>query len=102
MSPVPAGSEPFALRVLSPKGLAYEGQILSLILPTRSGRLGVLSHHAPLVAILDLGEVQFRLRVGGHFKGLDITGGFAEVRDGVVTVVADDVLSTLHETEVDV
>ena len=100
MSPVPSGSEPFELEVISPEGLAYQGKVLSLILPARHGRLGVLSHHAPLVAMLDRGEIQFRLRVDGYFKGLDITGGFVEVREGGVVVVADEVLSPLHETEV--
>ena len=59
----------------------------AVIAPGSEGQLGILPRHAPLMTTLDPGEL--RARRGGDEIVLAISGGFLEVRDDVVTVLAD-------------
>ena len=68
-------------QVLSESGLD------AVIAPGSEGQLGILPRHAPLMTMLEPGEL--RARRGGEEIVLAISGGFLEVRDDVVTVLAD-------------
>lgn len=67
--------------VLSEEGLD------AVIAPGTEGQLGILPSHAPLMTTLGLGEL--RTRRGAEETAFAISGGFLEVRDDVVTVLAD-------------
>lgn len=66
----------------------YDGEAESLNAPGADGRLGILPRHAPLLTTLALGEL--RIRHGGADEGFFVAGGFLEVNDNVVTILADD------------
>jgi F-type H+-transporting ATPase subunit epsilon len=51
------------------------------------GQIGVLPDHAALVTALEPGELAYR--ADGTLVRLNLGGGFAEVRDNVMTVLAD-------------
>lgn len=57
-------------------------------LPGQLGYFGVLPGHAALVATLAIGVLT--VRYGAKSRKLALSGGFCEVRDNVVTVLADD------------
>lgn len=57
-------------------------------LPGQLGYFGVLPGHAALVATLAIGVLT--VRDGAKSRTLALSGGFCEVRDNVVTVLADD------------
>src|SRR3712207_1921189 len=59
----------------------------AVIAPGSEGQLGILPQHAPLMTMLEPGEL--RARRGGEEIAIAISGGFLEVRDDVVTVLAD-------------
>ena len=59
----------------------------AVIAPGSEGQLGILPSHAPLMTMLDHGEL--RARRGNDELVIAISGGFMEVRDDVVTVLAD-------------
>jgi F-type H+-transporting ATPase subunit epsilon len=59
----------------------------AVIAPGSEGQLGILPSHAPLMTTLDVGEL--RARRGSEEIMIAISGGFLEVRDNVVTVLAD-------------
>jgi len=59
----------------------------AVIAPGSEGQLGILPRHAPLMTMLEPGEL--RARRGGEETAIAISGGFLEVRDDVVTVLAD-------------
>lgn len=50
------------------------------------GEFGILKNHAPLVAVLDLAPM--RIKRGGEETIVAVFGGFLEVKDNVVTVIA--------------
>jgi F-type H+-transporting ATPase subunit epsilon len=66
----------------------FEGEAEMVIAPGSEGQLGILPRHAPLLTTLLLGEM--RVRRGGVDEGFFVAGGFLEVNDNVVTVLADD------------
>ncbi len=65
----------------------FDGPARSISLPAIAGQITVLAHHAPLLAMLDPGEVIIRADQGEEI--LAIGGGFVEVRDDEVIVLAD-------------
>jgi len=74
--------------VLTAQQRIYDGEAEFVNAPGADGQLGILPRHAPLLTTLALGEL--RLRHGGVDEGIFIGGGFLEVNDDVVTVLADD------------
>ena len=56
-------------------------------LPLYDGELGVLPGRAPLIARLGYGEL--RIRTGESARRFFIDGGFAQVRDDVVTILTN-------------
>jgi F-type H+-transporting ATPase subunit epsilon len=56
-------------------------------LPGKDGYMGVLPGHAPLLSILGTGTLSYS--EGGAKKVLNIEGGFVEVFDNHVRVLAD-------------
>jgi F-type H+-transporting ATPase subunit epsilon len=60
------------------------------------GVLGILPRHAALLTTLAIGEM--RIKLGDAEEPLFVAGGFLEVRDNVVTVLAD---TAEHAEEID-
>ncbi len=80
----------FDLAVLTPERSVFEGPVEYVQVPGSEGYLGVLAHHAPLVAALAPGRLTAR-RPGGEELAWQVTGGFFEVGDNRATVLADEV-----------
>ena len=74
------------LEIVTPERRVLERPVDEVVLPTVDGYMGVLPGHAPLLALLDIGEVSYR--VGSDRQFLAVTGGFAEVLRGSVSVLA--------------
>jgi F-type H+-transporting ATPase subunit epsilon len=75
------------LRVVTPERVAVDAEADEVSVPAVLGVVGVLPGHAPLLASLRTGELSYRLADSRHSVAL--LGGFVEVRDNVVTVLAD-------------
>ena len=58
-----------------------------LIAPGSEGQLAILPRHAALMTTLDSGELIFRR--GGDSSEFAVSGGFMEVRNDQVTILAD-------------
>jgi F-type H+-transporting ATPase subunit epsilon len=58
-----------------------------VVAPGVDGQLGILPRHAPLVTQLEPGTMRLRHASGEAY--LSISGGFLQVMDDVVTVLAD-------------
>lgn len=75
------------LEIVTPERLAYSDTVDSVVLPGSEGEMGVLPHHAPLLATLGIGEL--RIRKGGVEEAFAIVGGFVQVRPDKVVVMAE-------------
>ena len=78
---------PLLLEIVTPERLAYSDTVDSVVLPGSEGEMGVLPHHAPLLATLGVGEL--RIRKGGEEEFFAIAGGFVQVRPDKVVVMAE-------------
>ncbi|MCL4242781.1 MAG: F0F1 ATP synthase subunit epsilon [Dehalococcoidia bacterium] len=58
-----------------------------LIVPGSEGQMAILPHHAALMTTLDPGELV--MRRAGQEDAFAVTGGFLEIRNDRVTVLAD-------------
>jgi F-type H+-transporting ATPase subunit epsilon len=65
----------------------YNGEADSLIAPGSEGELGILPRHAALLTTLKAGEMLIKL--GGAEEPFFVSGGFLEVSDNKVTVLAE-------------
>jgi F-type H+-transporting ATPase subunit epsilon len=77
----------FRLRVYSPERQLVDADVSEVTAPGAYGEIGVLPDHAALVTTLEPGVLSYK--EGARTGRLQIGGGFAEVRDNVMTVLAD-------------
>ena len=76
---------PFHLKVVTPDGLEYEGQVEELIVRTTSGDMGILAGHINTVAPLGMGEAT--VIIDGQKRYAACIGGMVSVLNGEVTLV---------------
>ncbi len=77
--------------IVTPEKAILDETAEMIILPMIDGELGVQVGRSALVGRLGKGEL--RLNQNGTTKKLTIDGGFAQVRNNVVTVLTSKVLS---------
>ena len=77
----------FQFNLVSPEKLLFTGEVTQVDVPGAEGDLGVLAGHAPFVTTLRPGILTM-YREGGTLK-VAVSGGFAEVSDAGLTVLAD-------------
>lgn len=80
-------ADTFQLEVATPERLFVDEQVTWVELPGKEGYMGVLAGHAPLLSILGAGILTYT--AGGGDRKLKIEGGFVEVFDNHVRVLAD-------------
>ncbi len=75
------------LSIVTPERIVLSEAVESVTLPTREGEITVLENHIPLVSILQPGELL--IRKGDELIPLAVSGGVVQVRQGVLTILAD-------------
>jgi len=75
------------LRIYSPERELFDDQVREVTAPAAWGQIGILPDHAALVTTLDAGELSYKQ--DGRTGRFQIGAGVAEVRDNVVTVLAE-------------
>ncbi|MEE2659744.1 MAG: F0F1 ATP synthase subunit epsilon [Candidatus Latescibacterota bacterium] len=78
----------YSLEIVTPERSAYSGQVHSLRAPGVEGSFGVLLRHAPMVAALRSGAIEFQEESGERRK-LATSGGFVEVSPEGTTVLVE-------------
>ena len=79
---------PLTLEVATPTRLVVADTVDEVVLPGSEGYFGVLAGHAALLATLGVGELMYRKDATQYH--LALTGGFAEVRNDKVIVLAEN------------
>ena len=89
--------EPFQVHILAADRTFYEGPCLSLTIPVSDGELGILAHHASMIAAVVPGTLRW--------QAPDQPVQLAAVSPGMVKVEHNDVLvlvdSAEHPEEID-
>ncbi len=80
-------ADSISLKVVTPVRLVLEEQVDELTAPGPLGQLGILPDHAALMTTLETGQLSYRK--SGANAVVTVAGGYAEVLDNVVTVLAN-------------
>jgi F-type H+-transporting ATPase subunit epsilon len=81
-------SDIMQLELVTPAGPVFEGDVDMVVLPSVTGEMGVLPHHAPLVTMLDIGRLR-ALTAAGDWLNFAVSEGFVKVQFNKVIVLAD-------------
>ena len=76
----------FHLEIVTPDGLAFNGEVESLLIRTDDGDAEILCGHADFLASIGTGRA--RLLIDGKPRYASVSGGFVSVCDGATRVVA--------------
>ncbi len=75
--------------VISPESGMFDGEADAVIAPAFDGEVGILPNHAPFMTLL--GEGKLIVRRGETASRFHVRGGFLQVVDNRVRVVAEHV-----------
>ena len=78
---------PIRLEVVTAERVVFSGDADIIIAPGVEGQLGILPHHAPLMTMLQAGQLV--VRKDGEEMLFAVGGGFLEVKPDVVIALAD-------------
>jgi len=80
----------FKLDLVTPLSKILSEEVNFVMLRTTEGDMGILPNHSPFVAGLATGEM--KVRNNGQEKFYYVSGGFVEISDNVVTILADEAM----------
>lgn len=79
------------LKVISPEETVLDGTADEVILPSSTGQLGILTNHAPLTTVLEIGVLRFK--TNNQWQAIALMGGVAEVEENEVTVLVNSAIA---------
>ncbi len=74
------------LEIVTPQKKVFSEDVKFLVAPGTDGELGILPEHTPLITSLNIGVL--RIQQEGKNIKVVVSGGFMEVRNSKVTVLA--------------
>ncbi|WP_019219409.1 ATP synthase F1 subunit epsilon [Bartonella florencae] len=83
--------EHFLFELVSPEKIVFSEQVKSVVLPSASGALTVMAHHAPLVASIVLGSVRIHSSAGE--KLFAVCGGVANITASGCSLLVEHVVA---------
>ena len=78
---------PMELQIITAEREVFSGDVDTLVAPGVEGQLGILPNHAPLITVLQPGELM--VRADGEQSYLALSGGYMEVLGNRVIILAD-------------
>lgn len=75
--------------LVTPEKLVRADAVHMVVVPGVEGDFGVMAGHAPFMTTLKDGELQVFKTAGGQPETIKVSGGFAEVGDKGLTVLAE-------------
>jgi F-type H+-transporting ATPase subunit epsilon len=75
--------------LVTPEKLVTSGDVYMVVVPGAEGEFGVLAGHAAYMSTLRDGELAVYRTQGGQPERIPVSGGFAEVSDRGLTVLAE-------------
>jgi F-type H+-transporting ATPase subunit epsilon len=80
---------PLHFELVTPERLVRSEDVQMVVVPGSEGDFGVLEGHAPFMSTIRNGELAIYRTSGGEPERIAIEGGFAEVNDRGLTVLAE-------------
>ncbi|MEZ5710761.1 MAG: ATP synthase F1 subunit epsilon [Blastomonas sp.] len=77
--------------LVTPEKLVRSDEVYMVVVPGSEGEFGVLEGHAPLMSTIKNGPVSIYASAGAAPEVIEIEGGFAEVNESGLTILAEHV-----------
>jgi F-type H+-transporting ATPase subunit epsilon len=75
--------------LVTPERLVRSDDVYMVVVPGSEGEFGVLAGHAPFMSTLRNGDIAIYRSQGAEPERIPVEGGFAEVSDRGLTVLAE-------------
>ncbi len=89
------------LEILTPNGVIFDGEAVSVTLPGEEGEFGVLAEHSSLSTLLDAGVIDIE-KEDKSVESILINWGVVQVDEEKVIVLVEGAVAIRGETESDV
>ncbi len=76
--------------LVTPEKLVRSEDVHMVVVPGVEGEFGVMAGHAPFMTTLRDGEIKLYRSAGAAPEAIRVTGGFAEVGVGGLTILAEN------------
>jgi F-type H+-transporting ATPase subunit epsilon len=80
--------ETFHAQILTPNGKLFEGEVRGVQVPGVEGSFEMRVDHAPIISILDIGQVRI-LTDKSDMQYFAVSGGFVEMNNNQLTLLAE-------------
>ena len=77
--------------LVTPDRMVTSGEVYMVVVPGVEGDSGIMAGHAPYMTTLKNGDIAVYRNQGAQPERIAVTGGFAEVSDKGLTVLAESV-----------
>ena len=77
------------LEIFTPDRVYFSGEVSSVTLPGIQGAFTMLENHAPIISALSEGKII--LKINNEEQEIDVSSGFVEGHDNVVTVSIEEI-----------
>jgi F-type H+-transporting ATPase subunit epsilon len=81
----------FHFELVTPERLVRADEVYMVVVPGTEGEFGMMAGHAPVMATLKNAELKIYKSAGAQPESIAVSGGFAEVGDNGLTVLAESV-----------
>jgi len=75
--------------LVTPDRLVMSEEVYMVVVPGTEGESGIMANHAPYMTTLRNGDIAVYRSQGTQPERIPVTGGFAEVSDKGLTVLAE-------------
>ena len=78
------------LEIYTPSGVLFNGEVTSVTLPGTKGIFTVMYNHGAIISSLTKGKIKYL--IDNEISNIEVAGGFAEVKNNVVTVCLETII----------
>lgn len=75
--------------ILAPDKQIYSGEAIAVTIPSAKGSFTALENHAPIVSLLEKGEILVEISGSDEKLSFQVSGGFVEISDNIVTACVE-------------
>lgn len=84
----------FHAQIMTPEGTLFDGEVLGVKVPGAQGSFEVRYNHAPIISLLNSGEIRVRESAGKE-STFTVSGGFVEMNNNRLTLLAEEAEATV-------
>lgn len=77
----------FELKIVACDRIFYDGDCEALIFPGYDGQIEIMANHAPMITMVEIGEMRYRLSKESDWQKVIVSNGLIQVAHNQVNVI---------------